>query len=120
MKLTDEDIEILNLNDINERGGFGADGRKPFTLHIWKDTTEEEAEQLKKQILEWQEFYEEYGHPDWQQIRKSELKELKKQILENQEIVQKVRENINEKRMMPRSVGRLINELREILGEKDG
>jgi len=70
--LTDEDIFVVYGDDEILRSATGT-----CDVMFQKGMTDEDAEQLKKQILDDYEFSNEYSHPDWQQIRIVELKELK-------------------------------------------
>ena len=44
-----DEIQVVNLNEMDQ---IGAVAKKPFAVLVWKNITQEEAEDLKEKILE--------------------------------------------------------------------
>ena len=44
-----DEIQVINLNEMDQ---IGAVSKKPFAVLIWKNITQDEAEDLKDKILE--------------------------------------------------------------------
>jgi len=44
-----DEIQVVNLNELDQ---IGAVSKKPFAVLVWKNCTQEEAEELKDKILD--------------------------------------------------------------------